>query len=78
VPAQYADTAPADAPTEETPVSEPEFRLTAISTRDGEPIALLNDRLVREGDSFDGVRVIRIGAADVEIEVDGERRTIGF
>jgi hypothetical protein len=63
---------------EESHAPEPEFRLTAISTRDGEPIALLNDRLVREGDSFEGVRVIRIGVADVEIEVDGERRTIGF
>jgi hypothetical protein len=66
-----AETAPASAPV-------PEFRLTAISTRDGEPIALLNDRLVREGDSFDGVSVIRIGATEVEIEVGGERRTIGF
>ena len=62
----------------DTTAPDPEFRLTAISTRDGEPIALLNDRLVREGDSFGGVRVLRIGVTDVEIEVDGERRTIGF
>ena len=55
-----------------------EFRLSAISTRDGEPVALLNDRLVREGDAFEGVRILRIGATEVEIEVDGERRTIGF
>jgi hypothetical protein len=75
---QPVDTVPSDPPTEEGSVSEPEFRLTAISTRDGEPIALLNDRLVREGDRFDGVRVIRIGVAEIEIEVDGERRTIGF
>ena len=66
------------APAEEGAAADPEFRLTAISTRDGEPIALLNDRLVREGDSFGGVRVLRIGATDVEIEVDGQRRTIGF
>jgi hypothetical protein len=72
------ESGPVDSPTEETAAPDPEFRLTAISTRDGEPIALLNDRLVREGDSFDGVRVVRIGATDVEIEVDGERRTIGF
>jgi uncharacterized membrane protein len=56
----------------------PEFRLTAISTRDGEPIALLNDRLVREGDRFGDVRIIRIGTTEIEIEIDGERRTIGF
>jgi hypothetical protein len=56
----------------------PEFRLTAISERDGEPIALLNDRLVREGDRFGDVVVVRIGATEVEIEVKGERRVIGF
>jgi hypothetical protein len=41
-------------------------------------VALLNDRLVREGDMFAGVRVIRIGEDYVEIEVKGERRTIRF
>jgi hypothetical protein len=41
-------------------------------------VAILNDRLVREGDSFDGIRVIRIGEAEVEIEVHGERRLIRF
>ncbi len=54
------------------------FRLSAISTQDGEPVALLNDRLVREGDAFGGVRILRIGATEIEIEVDGERRTVGF
>ena len=57
---------------------QPAFRLTAISERDGEPIALLNDRLVREGDRFGDLRVLRIGETEVEIEVNGERRTIGF
>ena len=56
----------------------PKFRLTAISERDGEPIALLNDRLVREGDSFDGLRILSIGEPEIEIEVDGQRQTIGF
>lgn len=55
-----------------------EFRLSAISTRDGEPVAILNDRLVREGDAFDRIRILRIGPTEIEIEVDGERRTIGF
>jgi uncharacterized membrane protein len=73
-----ADVASGDVASEENIAPQPEFRLTAISTRDGEPIALLNDRLVREGDSFGGVRILRIGATEVEIEVDGERRTIGF
>jgi hypothetical protein len=56
----------------------PEYRLTAISSRDGHPIALLNDRLVREGDSFDGITIIQIGETSVEIEVNGKRRHISF
>lgn len=55
-----------------------ELRLNAISQRDGRPVALINDRLVFEGDSFDGVRVIRIGDAEVEVEVNGERRVLRF
>jgi hypothetical protein len=77
-PERPVDTELAGPPAAPTSSPAPEFRLTAISTRDGEPIALLNDRLVREGDRFGGVRIIRIGATEVEIEVDGERRTIGF
>ncbi len=41
-------------------------------------MALINDRLVFEGDSFDGVRVIRIGDAEVEVEVKGQRRLLRF
>jgi len=54
------------------------LRLNAISVRDGHPVAILNDRLVREGDRFDGIRVLRIGETEVEVEVDGERRTLRF
>ena len=56
----------------------PELRLSAISQRDGKPMALINDRLVFEGDSFDGIRVIRIGDAEVELEVKGERCVLRF
>ncbi len=58
--------------------SAPGLVLQAISSRDGQPVALLSDRLVREGDSFDGVRVLRIGDEEVEVEVEGERRVIRF
>lgn len=83
-----ADAAPpetAEAPPESGPPSatEPrparaEIELQAITQRDGRPIAIVNGRLVREGDSFDGIRVLRIGAAEIEVEVKGQRRTIGF
>lgn len=56
----------------------PDVRLTAISHRDGQPVALVNDRLVREGDSFDGIHILRIGDAEVEVEVRGQRRVIRF
>jgi hypothetical protein len=54
------------------------LQLQAISVRDGRPIAVLNDRLVHEGDHFDGVTIVRIGADEVEIEVQGRRRTLRF
>ena len=55
-----------------------EVHLNAISVRDGHPVAILNDRLVREGDSFDGIRVLRIGEAEVEVEVGGVRKILTF
>jgi hypothetical protein len=63
---------------EATRESSPPYRLTAIAHRDGQPVAVLNDRLVREGDSFDGVTVVRIGTSDIEIEVRGRRLVIEF
>jgi hypothetical protein len=76
---------PAIAPTPppaSTPVPSPSprrrFVLQAISQRDGRPVAMLDDRLVREGDRFDGVAVVRIGEDEIEIEVEGQRRIIGF
>jgi hypothetical protein len=60
------------------PEEQPRFRLQAISLRDGKPVAVLNDRLVYEGESFDGVRVVRIGEAEVELELDGRRLVVGF
>jgi hypothetical protein len=71
-------------PPEETPaaaVTRPapdDLRLNAIARRDGRPVALINDRLVFEGDSFDGVRILRIGEAEVEVEVRGKRRVLRF
>jgi hypothetical protein len=74
-----------EAPAEPIPTAAPaatpgakEIRLQAISERDGHMVAVLNDRLVREGDTFDDVRVLRIGPTEVEIEVNGQRRTLRF
>jgi hypothetical protein len=63
---------------EPRPGAAPPYQLQAISAQNGHPVAILNDRLVREGDSFDGVKVLRIGADEVEIEVAGRRRVVKF
>jgi hypothetical protein len=55
-----------------------DLQLNAISQRDGRPLALINDHLVFEGDSFDGVKILRIGETEVEVEVRGKRRVLRF
>ncbi len=61
------------------PASPPSaFRLTATSHREGRPVAILNDRLVYEGDSFDGVKIVKIRDNAVELDVGGERRVVEF
>jgi hypothetical protein len=56
----------------------PVLSLQAISEQDGVAVAVINERMVREGETFDGVRVVRIGAAEVEVEVAGARRVLRF
>jgi hypothetical protein len=86
-PPTYTPTTPpaANGPTPENAGAAPErtppgpvLLLHAISEQDGTPVAVVNERVVREGDSFDGVRILRIGAAEVEVEVAGTRRTLRF
>ena len=60
------------------PAGSDELRLSAISQRDGKPVALINDRLVFEGDRFDGVHVLHIGETEVEVEVKGQRKVLRF
>jgi len=64
--------APAVAP------SAPPLVLEAIAERDGHRVAVLNGRLVREGDVFGNTRVLHIGADEVEIETDGRRQVLRF
>jgi hypothetical protein len=65
-------------PSPQAPADGVELRLNAISQQDGRPVAILNDRLVREGDAFGGIVIVRIGEAEVEVEVDGQRRVVRF
>jgi hypothetical protein len=58
--------------------ADPELRLQATSERDGQPIAIINDHLVRVGDEVDGIRVLAIRGAEVDVEVRGRRTTLRF
>ena len=55
-----------------------DLQLQAISAQDGIAVAVINQRVVREGDLVDGARIVRIGAAEVVVEVGGVRRTLRF
>lgn len=68
------------APVKPRATAQPEagLQLQAIGERDGRPVAVISSRLVREGDHYDGVTIVRIGADEVEVEVQGRRRTLRF
>lgn len=78
-PARVPTSAPsAQATPAASPVPPPAFTLQAISERDGRPVAIVNDRLVREGDSIDGARIVRIAKDEVELELAGRRVLLRF
>jgi hypothetical protein len=63
-----------------TPTPAPSgFRLSAIGDHEGEPIAVINDRVVHVGDAVSGARIVAIDVAHVELELsDGRRQIVGF
>jgi MSHA biogenesis protein MshK len=83
-PAVAADTAVAAATTvapaaaSTAPPAEPVLRLQAISARDGQPIAIVNGRLLRVGDEVDGARILAIRGTEVDVDVHGRRTTLRF
>jgi hypothetical protein len=60
------------------PTPDPGPRLQAISERDGQPIAIIDDHLVRVGDEVDGMRVLAIRGSEVDVEIRGRRTTLRF
>jgi hypothetical protein len=76
--AQSAPAAPVAKAAAPPSTGSPELRLTAVSERDGRRVAILNDRMVYEGDSFDGVKVLHIGDNEVELDVNGRRQVVKF
>lgn len=55
-----------------------EPRLQAISEREGRAIALINDRVMFEGDRMGELVVVAIRSNEVEVEVRGKRRVLRF
>ncbi len=53
----------------------PTFRLEAISYRDGNSIALINDRILKKGDTISGYRVMDI-ASDRVVLSDSKNRIV--
>ncbi|MEO8500792.1 MAG: hypothetical protein ABI565_07740 [Vicinamibacteria bacterium] len=53
--------------------------LQAISERDSLPIAVISDQLVKEGDKVGAIRVLKIGADSVEVQLEnGKKDTVRF
>jgi hypothetical protein len=50
--------------------------LSAISWKGGEAVVLINDFVLREGESADGVEVVEIHPSSVVLKQDGERITL--
>jgi hypothetical protein len=60
-----------------TPEEAP-LRLQAIAERDGQPVAVVNGQVVRVGDRIGASTVVRIGAAEIELDTGGLRRILRF
>lgn len=57
----------------ESDVTIPSLVLQGTSVIDGNPVAVISDQRVFEGDLIEGARVLRIGDREVELELEGKR-----
>lgn len=81
MPASATASSVAPAAAQSTPAPKPTahtFTLQAISEKDGHSVALINDRLLRQGDAIDGASVVKISADSVELEIAGRRVVLRF
>ncbi len=57
--------------------AESQWRLSGvISGGGGKPVALINQRVVEEGEMIGGARVVQISQDEVELESEGQIRTL--
>ena len=65
-------------PTPQPSSPPPRFALSAIGERDGHPIAMINDQIVRVGDRIAGAEVTHIGPTSVDLLLDGQPIHLSF
>ena len=59
--------------------AKPPLVLQAISERDAQPIAIINDQLVKEGGQIGGILILKIGSDSVDVRLEnGKRDTVRF
>ena len=56
--------------------AESTWHLNGVIQGDGKPLALINGKVVEEGTSVGGAKVVRISENEVDLETDGRRRTL--
>ena len=54
----------------------PELIYSGSAAGDNEAVAIINGRFLSEGNSIDGVVILKIGKTDVLVEFEGEQRTL--
>ena len=59
-------------PTESVRQSPPSLVLSGVFFSENEGYALINNRILRQGDTIDGARLIKVGLDAVELEFNGE------
>lgn len=62
-------------PAEVAGTANPEFVVKGIMFSQKQSSALINDQIIREGEEFNGIKVVRISKTEVEFEADGRRWT---
>jgi len=54
----------------------PELRMTGTATTSGGSLAIINGKMLSAGRTIDGVRIIKVGATEVLVEYQNERRIL--
>lgn len=65
-----------NAPTAEAPKPQANFSLDSIMIGDGKRLAVINGQMVREGQSLEQARVVKVTPDRVVLSVNGQQRVL--